>query len=101
VNRSPKNPASGADSFPAEAAIAALGFLADDPDRLERFLALSGLGPHNLRRAAADPSFLSAVLEYLTGDEPLLLEFASLQGWSPADVVRARDALGGGAQDRS
>ena len=34
MDRSPKNPASGADSFPAEAAIAALGFLADDPDRL-------------------------------------------------------------------
>jgi Protein of unknown function (DUF3572) len=54
-----------------------------------------------LRRAAADPSFLSAVLEYLAGDEPLLLEFASRQGWPPADVVRARDALGGGSADEA
>ena len=52
MDRSPKNRAPRNDSFPAEAAIAALGFLADDPERLERFLALSGLGPHNLRRDA-------------------------------------------------
>ena len=43
---------------------------------------------------AEDPSFLGAVLDYLAGDEPLLLAFASRQGWAPADVVRARDALG-------
>ena len=89
MGRSPKDQSVRAKSFAAEVAIAALGFLADDPERLQRFLALSGLGPHNLRRAAADPSFLSAVLEYLAGDEPLLLEFASRQGWPPADVVRA------------
>ena len=42
-----RRPATGAE-FATEAAIAALGFLADDPERLERFLALSGLGPQNL-----------------------------------------------------
>ena len=94
MGRSPKNVSTGAESFAADAAIAGLGFLADDPERLERFLALSGLGPHNLRQAAADPSFLGAVLDYLAGDERLLLAFASRQGWAPADVVRARDALG-------
>src|SRR5271169_902923 len=101
MGRSPKNESVAAQSFAAEVAIAALGFLADDSERLERFLALSGLGPHNLRRAAADPSFLSAVLEYLAGDEQLLLAFASRQGWSPADVVRARDALGGRSPDEA
>jgi hypothetical protein len=101
MGRSPKSESVPAQSFAAEVAIAALGFLAEDPERLQRFLALSGLGPHNLRRAAADPSFLSAVLEYLASDEPLLLEFASRQGWPPADVVRARDALGGGSADEA
>ena len=101
MGRSPKNESHRSDSFAAEAAIAALGFLAEDTERLERFLALSGLGPHNLRRAAADPSFLSAVLEYLAGDEPLLLAFASRQGWPPADVVRARDVLGGRPTDEA
>jgi hypothetical protein len=91
VQRSPKKQTPDQDSL----AIAAIGFLAADPDRLQRFLALSGLGPHNLRRAAADPSFLTAVLDYLVGDEPLLITFARDQGCSPAEVVRARDALGG------
>jgi Protein of unknown function (DUF3572) len=79
----------------AEVAIAALGFLADDPERLERFLALSGLGPHNLREAAAEPKFLSAVLDYVTGDEQLLIAFATREGQRPEAIVRARVALAG------
>ena len=46
--------AAGAE-FATEAAIAALGFLADDPERLERFLALSGLGPQNCVRPRLSP----------------------------------------------
>jgi hypothetical protein len=78
-----------------ESAVAALGFLADDPERLERFLALSGLGPHNLREAAAEPKFLGAVLDYITGDEKLLIAFATRQGQRPEAIVRARVALAG------
>jgi hypothetical protein len=72
-----------------------LAFLAADAERLDRFLALSGLGPHNLRRAAADPAFLTAVLDYIVGDERLLVAFAAEQKLRPAEIVRARDALGG------
>jgi hypothetical protein len=49
-----------------------------------------------LRSAAADPSFLSAVLDYVIADEPLLVAFAGERGWSPLDVVRARESLAGG-----
>ncbi|MGD0642847.1 MAG: DUF3572 domain-containing protein [Roseiarcus sp.] len=76
-------------------AIAAIGFLAADESRLERFLALSGLGPHNLRRAAADPGFLVAVLDYVAADERLLVAFAADQGLDPAAVARAKESLGG------
>jgi len=79
----------------AKSAIAALGFLAGDPERLERFLALSGLGPHNLRKAAAEPSFLAAVLDYVAGDEKLLIAFSTREGLRPEAIVRARDALAG------
>jgi hypothetical protein len=82
-------------------AIAALGFLADDPERLSRFLALSGLGPGNLRQAAADPSFLLAVLDHLAGDERLLVAFASAQRLDPSAVARARAALADGPADFS
>ena len=77
----------------AEIAISALQFLASDPERLERFLALSGLGPHNLRKAAVEPTFLGAVLDYLVADEALLIAFAESAGLSPERVTAARDAL--------
>ena len=82
---------SGAESI----AISALGFLAAEETRLERFLALSGLGPHNLRRAAADPAFLAAVLDYLVADEGLLVAFSQQEGLDPGAVARARDRLAG------
>ncbi len=76
-------------------AISALGFLAAEESRLERFLALSGLGPHNLRQAAADSGFLAAVLDYIAADERLLVAFAAKEGLDPAAIARARESLGG------
>ena len=76
-----------------ELAVAALGYLAAEPDRLDRFLALSGLGPHNLRAAAADPGFLTSVLDYVLGDEPLLIGFSAERGLKPERVVAARAAM--------
>ena len=76
-------------------AIAALGFLAAEPERLARFLALSGLGPHNLRQAATSPGFLAAVLDHLAADERLLVTFAAAEGVDPGAVAGARDALSG------
>jgi hypothetical protein len=74
-------------------AIEALGYLAGDPERLEQFLALSGLGPGNLRAAAAEPGFLAAVLDYLGSDETLLLAFANSAGRDPATLAKAREIL--------
>jgi Protein of unknown function (DUF3572) len=76
-------------------AVEALAFLAADETRLERFLAVTGLGPHNLRRAAADPGFLVSVLDYLAADERLLVAFAAEALTSPEDVMRAVEALHG------
>jgi hypothetical protein len=63
-------------------------------DRLNRFLGLTGLGPENLRTAAADPAFLGSVLDYLVADEKLLVEFAADAGLKPEAVARAHEALG-------
>jgi hypothetical protein len=79
----------------AELAIAALTFLAGDEDRLGRFLALTGIAPTSLRAAAREPEFLLGVLDYVTGDEALLLAFANESGIDPEDAARARDALAG------
>ena len=74
-------------------AISALRFLAADRDRLERFLAVTGLGPHSLRAAAADPGFYGSVLAYLAADEALLLAFAADSGLSAEEIARALRAL--------
>jgi hypothetical protein len=76
-------------------AVRALAFIAADSDRLNRFLNLTGLGPHNLRTAAADPAFLSSVLDYLVSDEELLVAFAGDAGLKPEAVARAHAALRG------
>ncbi len=74
-------------------AIQALTFLGNDPDRLERFVAVSGLSATSLRQAAADPAFLNGVLDYVLSDETLLLAFAEAQRLDPEEIVRARDGL--------
>jgi hypothetical protein len=80
-------------------AIAALGFLGGEEERLARFLALSGLGPQSLRAAAREPGFLLAVLDHVASEEDLLLAFAEAQGIDPHEVGRARGALAGRAGD--
>ena len=74
-------------------AVSALTFIAADPDRLSRFLGVTGLGPDNLRGSAEDPAFLGSVLDYLVADEKLLVEFAADAGLKPGAVMRAHDAL--------
>jgi hypothetical protein len=94
VPRRSKSNANAEDAA-TETAIVALGFIAADSERLQRFLALSGLGPQNLRQAAAEPAFLRAVLEYIVGDEKLLVDFSRERGASTEDIVRAGAILAG------
>jgi hypothetical protein len=74
-------------------AAAALAFIAEDRDRLGRFLALSGLSPDELRRRLAEPAFLGGVLDFLLGDEALLVAFAQHQGIAPNLPAIARRLL--------
>jgi uncharacterized protein DUF3572 len=76
-------------------AVQALGFLAQEPERLGRFLAASGIGPEMIRAAAADPSFLAGVLDFVAADELLLLAFAQHAGIDPRMVERAHALLDG------
>ena len=76
-------------------AIGALAFLASDREQLGRFLAVTGIGPDAIRDAARDPGFLSGVLDHVAGDETLLVAFADQAGIDPAEIERARAALGG------
>ena len=84
--------------FGQSLAASALAFLAADPERLSRFLDLTGLGPHNLRDAAQDPAFHGSVLEYMLADEELLLRFATDCDLEPETVALAHQALCGPVQ---
>jgi hypothetical protein len=74
-------------------AIRALGFLASDPERLDRFLSFTGLGPENLRAAAQTPGFLASVLDYVASDESLLMALAGNLGLSPDAIARAQRTM--------
>ena len=76
-------------------AIQALTFIAGDGERLGRFLAITGIGPAQIRAAAQEPGFLVGVLSYLAGDERLLSAFAAETGLDPTHVGKALVALGG------
>ena len=76
-------------------AVAGLSFLASEPEHLGQFLAATGVGPDDIRKAAGDPSFLSGVLDHFSSNEPLLIAFAQQQGIDPTEIERARALLGG------
>jgi hypothetical protein len=75
-------------------AVQALGFLAGEPERLARFLALTGIGPDRIRAAAASPGFLAGVLDHVASEDALVTAFAAEAGVAPEEVEKARRALG-------
>ena len=74
-------------------AIDALSFLAADASRIVGFLEATGLSPNDLRRAAGSPHFLAGVLDFIAGDESLLLVFANERSLDPALVLSAKQSL--------
>ncbi len=93
----PQKPSKRAPSREDAEALAAQAFayLAAEPERIGRFLSLTGLTPEAVRRAAGDPAFLPSVLDYLLSDEALLVAFAAENGTGPEAVARARQVFGG------
>jgi hypothetical protein len=76
-------------------AIQALAFIAQEPERLNGFLSVTGIELGAIRDAASEPGFLGGVLEHMLGDESLLIAFAEAAGIDPAEIARARQTLGG------
>jgi hypothetical protein len=75
-------------------AVQALAFIAEDDGRLTGFTASTGIAVQSIRDAAREPNFLAGVLEHILADETLLIAFAGSAGIDPAEVTRARQALG-------
>ena len=77
-------------------ALNGLGWLAGEPEDLNRFLNLSGLGVEDLRDSAGTPEMSVAILDFLLANEPLLLRFCDSADVRPKDLHLARHVLGGG-----
>jgi uncharacterized protein DUF3572 len=74
-------------------AVQALSFIASDPERLGLFLAESGIGPETLRTAAAEPRFLSSVLDFVMRDDATVKAFAAASQLHPTNIAAAHQAL--------
>jgi hypothetical protein len=81
-------------------AIQALSYIAEDPERLGRFLSVTGLSADAIRTAAAESGFLAGVLGYLAADEKLASDFIAETACAPGDIARAHIALGGEPWER-
>ena len=76
-------------------AINGLSWLAGEPEDLNRFLNLSGLGVDDLRAAAGTPEISVAILDFLLANETLLLRFCEAADVTPKNLHLARHVLGG------
>lgn len=78
-------------------ALHALTFLLEDTKRIDGFLRMTGIEPHHLRQLATSKQGQAAILDYLLGNETLLLTFTAEEGCDDQDPARARQSLGGRA----
>jgi hypothetical protein len=76
-------------------AFIALAFMAEDSQRLGRFLALTGLALDELRQHADTPDTKRAILDHLLQDESLLLVFAAHAGLPPEQIAAAHRLISG------
>jgi hypothetical protein len=74
-------------------AFQALGFLAEEPNRIGRFLSLTGMEPASLMEGAETAAVQVAILDHLLGDESLLMVFSGHAGINPEQVAVARSLL--------
>ena len=74
-------------------ALSALAATLIDERRAQRFLDLSGIDTEDLRRRAAEPVLLAALLRFLEAHEPDLIQVAETIGAKPEELVAAREEL--------
>ena len=74
-------------------ALGALSWVLSDNGRADRFLALTGVTPEDLRERLGERTMLAAVLRFLEGHEPDLLAAADMLGVPPTALPDARRRL--------
>jgi hypothetical protein len=82
---------------PYALALSALAATLSDERRAQRFLALPGIEPGELRARAADPRLLTALIAFLEAHEPDLLAVCEDIGVKAEQLVAVRRQIEGGA----
>lgn len=77
----------------------ALQFVASDEDLLARFLAISGMGPDDLRQNLAKVEFLTGVLGFVLDHEPDAAAFCAFAELPPGQALKARATLSGQTEE--
>jgi hypothetical protein len=81
------------DQDPETLALGALSWTLSDPNRAQRFLAITGIDPDGLRERLDDPAVLASCLQFLLANEADLLACADELGQQPANLARAAERL--------
>ncbi|MEL6298632.1 MAG: DUF3572 domain-containing protein [Pseudomonadota bacterium] len=76
-------------------AIQAVSFLAEDPERMSRFMVATGLTQEDFVSRAFETDMLVSVLDVVAADDPAMMAFVASADVAPEDVLRARVVLGG------
>ncbi len=75
-------------------ALNALVWVLHEPDRADRFLALTGLAGDDIRARINDPALLDGVIAFLEAHEPDLVACARTLDVEPAVLLGVRGTLG-------
>lgn len=76
-------------------ALMALSWILQDEVLTDRFIALTGLFPDDLRGSLAEPATQGAILDFLVANDGDLLAAADGLALKPERIVAARDSLAG------
>lgn len=74
----------------------AFSWVADDTDRLNAFMMMTGAAPADLVRNVTAPAFLGTVLDYLMTEDALVIAFCDARSLPYTAVMQARAVLPGG-----
>jgi Protein of unknown function (DUF3572) len=73
----------------AQLADMCLQYLAQSPEQLAEFMVQSGIHPVDLRRLIGTHDFAHGLIDYVVGNEALLLAIAEENGLKPEAITRA------------
>ncbi len=74
-------------------ALRVLVWVLSDEDRADRFLALTGMAPDDLRAGVGDPAIMGAVLDFLANHETDLVAAAQDLDIAPETIAAAWEKL--------